>query len=122
MIKPVLHHIGGRQVASISGRRHPDYDPWSREVLAEVASGARRLVKCCLVGPERDHDRPGTVCGGEPEQAAKATAVAQPGKDLLHELEPAVVAFGGRLERVHPREHVPPSLPRQEVARIVSTG
>jgi len=39
MIKPVLHHIGGRQVASISGRRHPDHDPWSREVLAEVASG-----------------------------------------------------------------------------------
>src|SRR3954451_3697515 len=39
MIKPVLHHIGGRPVASISGRRHPDFDPWSREVLAEVASG-----------------------------------------------------------------------------------
>jgi acyl-CoA reductase-like NAD-dependent aldehyde dehydrogenase len=39
MIKPVLHHIGGHQVASISGRRHPDYDPWSRQVLAEVASG-----------------------------------------------------------------------------------
>ena len=39
MIKPVLHHIGGRQVASISGRRHPDHDPWSRAVLAEVASG-----------------------------------------------------------------------------------
>jgi acyl-CoA reductase-like NAD-dependent aldehyde dehydrogenase len=39
MIKPVLHHIGGRQVGSISGRRHPDYDPWSRAVLAEVASG-----------------------------------------------------------------------------------
>src|SRR4051794_9562524 len=39
MIKPVLHHIGGRPVASISGRRHPDFDPWSRAVLAEVASG-----------------------------------------------------------------------------------
>jgi len=39
MIKSVLHHIGGRQVASISGRRHPDHDPWSRKVLAEVASG-----------------------------------------------------------------------------------
>ncbi|MFI5891823.1 aldehyde dehydrogenase family protein [Actinoplanes sp. NPDC051513] len=39
MIEPVLHHIGGTRVASISGRRHPDYDPWSRAVLAEVASG-----------------------------------------------------------------------------------
>ena len=49
MIKPVLHHIGGRQVASISGRRHPDYDPWNRAVLAEVASGddedARRAIE-----------------------------------------------------------------------------
>src|SRR6185295_6364792 len=39
MVGTVLHHIGGEQVASISGRRHPDYDPWTREVLAEVASG-----------------------------------------------------------------------------------
>ena len=53
MIKPVLHHIGGRQVASISGRRHPDYDPWSREVLAEVASGddedTRRAIEAAHV-------------------------------------------------------------------------
>ncbi|GAA2616393.1 aldehyde dehydrogenase family protein [Paractinoplanes durhamensis] len=35
----VLHHIGGERVASINGRRHPDHDPWSRTVLAEVASG-----------------------------------------------------------------------------------
>ncbi|HEX5203170.1 aldehyde dehydrogenase family protein [Paractinoplanes rhizophilus] len=39
MIEPVLHHIGGARVASISGRTHPDHDPWSRAVLAEVASG-----------------------------------------------------------------------------------
>jgi acyl-CoA reductase-like NAD-dependent aldehyde dehydrogenase len=39
MIETVLHHIGGNRVASISGRRHPDYDPWTRKVLAEVASG-----------------------------------------------------------------------------------
>jgi acyl-CoA reductase-like NAD-dependent aldehyde dehydrogenase len=35
----VLHQIGGRWTESISGRRHPDFDPWSRAVLAEVASG-----------------------------------------------------------------------------------
>ncbi|GIF20103.1 acyl-CoA reductase-like NAD-dependent aldehyde dehydrogenase [Actinoplanes tereljensis] len=35
----VRHHIGGREVASVSGRSHPDLDPWSRAVLAEVASG-----------------------------------------------------------------------------------
>jgi acyl-CoA reductase-like NAD-dependent aldehyde dehydrogenase len=39
MIGRVLHHIGGARVASISGRRHPDHDPWTRTVLAEVASG-----------------------------------------------------------------------------------
>ena len=39
MIETVLHHIGGERVASISGRRHPDHDPWTRSVLAEVASG-----------------------------------------------------------------------------------
>jgi acyl-CoA reductase-like NAD-dependent aldehyde dehydrogenase len=39
MIETVLHHIGGARVASISGRRHPDHDPWNRSVLAEVASG-----------------------------------------------------------------------------------
>jgi acyl-CoA reductase-like NAD-dependent aldehyde dehydrogenase len=37
--RAVLHHIGGRRVESISGRRHADHDPWTREVLAEVASG-----------------------------------------------------------------------------------
>jgi acyl-CoA reductase-like NAD-dependent aldehyde dehydrogenase len=35
----VSHYIGGRQVESVSGRRHPDFDPWTRAVLAEVASG-----------------------------------------------------------------------------------
>ncbi|WP_433291368.1 aldehyde dehydrogenase family protein [Actinoplanes sp. CA-030573] len=39
MIGTVLHHIGGRRVASIGGRTHPDHDPWNRAVLAEVASG-----------------------------------------------------------------------------------
>jgi acyl-CoA reductase-like NAD-dependent aldehyde dehydrogenase len=39
MIGKVLHHIGGERVGSISGRRHPDRDPWTRAVLAEVASG-----------------------------------------------------------------------------------
>ena len=37
--RTVLHHIGGDRVGSVSGRLHPDYDPWTREVVAEVASG-----------------------------------------------------------------------------------
>src|SRR4051794_31881203 len=49
MARTVLHHIGGARVASISGRRHPDHDPWTRAVLAEVASGdgedARRAIE-----------------------------------------------------------------------------
>ena len=53
MTKPVLHHIGGCQVASTSGRRHPDHDPWSGEVLAEVASGddedTRRAIEAAHV-------------------------------------------------------------------------
>ena len=37
--RTVLHHIGGDRVGSVSGRLHPDRDPWTREVMAEVASG-----------------------------------------------------------------------------------
>jgi acyl-CoA reductase-like NAD-dependent aldehyde dehydrogenase len=49
MIGKVLHHIGGDRVGAISGRTHPDRDPWTRQVLAEVASGdgedARRAIE-----------------------------------------------------------------------------
>jgi acyl-CoA reductase-like NAD-dependent aldehyde dehydrogenase len=45
----VDHYIGGEWVPALSGRRHPDHDPWDRTVLAEVASGdsedARRAVE-----------------------------------------------------------------------------
>ncbi|GAA0467982.1 aldehyde dehydrogenase [Paractinoplanes deccanensis] len=39
MAREVSHHIGGAVLGSLSGRRHPDHDPWTREVLASVSSG-----------------------------------------------------------------------------------
>ncbi|GLW07049.1 aldehyde dehydrogenase [Microtetraspora sp. NBRC 13810] len=45
----VLHHIGGQWVRSVSGREHPDHDPWTGRPMAVVASGdaddARRAVE-----------------------------------------------------------------------------
>ena len=38
-IPSVSHYIGGQWVASLSGREHPDLDPWSGQSLAQVASG-----------------------------------------------------------------------------------
>jgi acyl-CoA reductase-like NAD-dependent aldehyde dehydrogenase len=47
--RTVDHYIGGRWVPALSGRRHPDHDPWDRTVLASVASGdsvdARQAVE-----------------------------------------------------------------------------
>ena len=49
MTRTVDHFIGGEWVPALSGRRHPDHDPWDRAVLASVASGdsedARRAVE-----------------------------------------------------------------------------
>ena len=39
MSRKVSHYIGGRWVASLSGREHPDLDPWTGQPLAQVASG-----------------------------------------------------------------------------------
>jgi hypothetical protein len=43
---------------------------------------------------------------GEPEEAPKTRALLKPREDLANELEPAIVPFDGRLERVHSRVHV----------------
>jgi acyl-CoA reductase-like NAD-dependent aldehyde dehydrogenase len=42
-------YLAGSWVPALSGRRHPDFDPWDRSVLASVASGdsedARRAIE-----------------------------------------------------------------------------
>ncbi|WP_328601154.1 aldehyde dehydrogenase family protein [Actinomadura physcomitrii] len=35
----IRHFIGGQWCDAVNGRTHPDHDPWTGEVLAEVASG-----------------------------------------------------------------------------------
>jgi len=37
--RAVRHHIGGQWVPSLSGRTHPDLDPWTGQSIADVASG-----------------------------------------------------------------------------------
>ena len=52
MIEPVLHHIGGARVASISGRRHPDYDPWSEYQWPDRSGQLERAPKKKPADPE----------------------------------------------------------------------
>jgi len=38
-VATVQHHIGGRWLDSVNGRRYPDHDPWTGDVIATVAAG-----------------------------------------------------------------------------------